>query len=46
MRQHKRLRLTNWNAWPQVYEKLAVGLELKFIAALDLLNLPERSMAT
>lgn len=24
------------------YEKLAVGLELKFIAALDLLNLPER----
>jgi hypothetical protein len=24
------------------YEKLAVGLELKFIAALDLLDLPER----
>jgi hypothetical protein len=24
------------------YEKLAVGLELKFIVALDLLNLPER----
>ena len=24
------------------YEKLAIGLELKFIAALDLLNLPER----
>jgi len=24
------------------YEKLAVGLELKFIEALDLLNLPER----
>lgn len=30
------------NAMAQKYEKLAVGLELKFIEVLDNLNLPER----
>lgn len=30
------------NAMAQKYEKLAVGLELKFIEVLDTLNLPER----
>ena len=36
------LTLTELERMAQRYEKLAVGLELKFIAALDLLDLPER----